>query len=82
MSICNDSRTAEGIFLKLEFGVLLKFGYSVQQLAVGWLAVGQCSSPGRDEILLCVIRASCGAHPASYPVGTGGSFPSVKAAGV
>jgi hypothetical protein len=27
---------------------------------------------------LCV-QTSCGAHPASYPMGSGGSFPGVKA---
>jgi hypothetical protein len=28
------------------------------------------------------IQTGSGAHPASYPVGTGGSFPDGKAAGV
>jgi hypothetical protein len=25
------------------------------------------------------VQTGCGAHPASYPMGTGGSFPGVKA---
>jgi hypothetical protein len=31
--------------------------------------------------LLDVIQTGSGTHPASYPVGTGGSFPASKAAG-
>jgi hypothetical protein len=28
------------------------------------------------------VQTGSGAHPASYPIGTGGSFPRVKVAGV
>jgi hypothetical protein len=31
---------------------------------------------------LHVVQTASGAHPASYPVGTGGSFPAFKVAGV
>jgi hypothetical protein len=30
---------------------------------------------GQDFSLLCSIQTSSGAHPASYPMGTGGDFP-------
>jgi hypothetical protein len=44
---------------------------------------GRSSSPGRGQefSLLHVVHPDCGAHPASYPMGTGGSFPGSKAAG-
>jgi hypothetical protein len=32
--------------------------------------------------LLHVVQIGSGAHPTSYPMGTGGSFPGSKAAGV
>jgi hypothetical protein len=31
--------------------------------------------------IFCVVQIGCGAHPASYPMGTGSSFPGSKAAG-
>jgi hypothetical protein len=42
------------------------------------------SIPGRawDSSLLHSAQIDSGVHPASYPVGTGTSFPSGKAAGV
>jgi hypothetical protein len=44
---------------------------------------GRSSSPTRvkDFPFLHVVRTSYEAHPACYPVGTGGSFPGGKAAG-
>jgi hypothetical protein len=36
----------------------------------------------KDVSLLHSVQADSGAHPASYPMGTGGSFPGDKAAGV
>jgi hypothetical protein len=36
---------------------------------------------GQDFCLFRVIQTGSGAHPASYPIGTGGSFPGGKAAG-
>jgi hypothetical protein len=35
----------------------------------------------RSKILTFIIQNSFGAHPASYPMGTGGSSPGGKAAG-
>jgi hypothetical protein len=35
----------------------------------------------RDFVLLHVVQTPPGAHPASYPMGTGGSFPGGKTAG-
>jgi hypothetical protein len=37
---------------------------------------------GAKKILFHVIHTGSGAHPAPYPMGTGGSFPRGKAAGV
>jgi hypothetical protein len=36
---------------------------------------------GSEFSLLHVVQTGSGAHPASYPMGTGGSFPGGKAAG-
>jgi hypothetical protein len=36
---------------------------------------------GQEFSLLPVVQTDSGAHPASYPVGTGDSFPGGKAAG-
>jgi hypothetical protein len=49
-------------------------------LWAGWLR-GQSWSPGRAKNFLHIVQPGSGAHPASCPVGTGGSFPSGKAAG-
>jgi hypothetical protein len=50
-----------------------------------WLQAGRprarSSSPGRQELSLHVVQIGPGAHPASYPMGTGGSFPGGKAPG-
>jgi hypothetical protein len=45
----------------------------------GWQR-GWSSSPSRGKIH--IIQTSYGAHPAYYPMGTGGSFPAGKAADV
>jgi hypothetical protein len=36
---------------------------------------------GNEFALLHVVRTGSGVHPTSYPMGTGGSFPGIKAAG-
>jgi hypothetical protein len=57
---------------------------SVVGIATGyWLdnRGGQSSSPGRVKNFLHVVQTGSGANPASYPMGTGGSFPRGKAAG-
>jgi hypothetical protein len=36
---------------------------------------------GSEYSLLHIVQTGSGAHPASYPMGTGGSFPDGKAAG-
>jgi hypothetical protein len=43
---------------------------------------GRSSSPGRVKNFLHVVQTGSGVHPTSYLVGTGGSFPGGKAAGV
>jgi hypothetical protein len=58
----------------------LQFVYSY------WLRAGRprgrSSSPGmgQDFSPLHVVQTGSGAHPASYPMGTGGPFPGGKAA--
>jgi hypothetical protein len=44
---------------------------------------GGRSSPGRVKkcLLLHIVQTSCGVHPTSYKMGTGGSFPGVKRQG-
>jgi hypothetical protein len=50
----------------------------------GWTTEGSefDSRLSQEFSLLHVVRTGSGAHPASYPMGTGGSFPGGKAAGV
>jgi hypothetical protein len=50
-------------------------GYGVDGRGVGVLV------PSRVKNFLHVVQTVFGAHPASYAVGTGGSFPGGKAAG-
>jgi hypothetical protein len=50
----------------------------VQRLATGWMAGVWFLAGERDVSLLHSIQTGSGFHPASYPVGTGGSFPGVK----
>jgi hypothetical protein len=50
------------------------------RLQAGWLGFG--SWQGQDFSLLHSINTGSRAHPASYPVGTVGSFLSGKVAGV
>jgi hypothetical protein len=56
---------------------------SVWRLATGWTAEGSEleSQKGQDFSPLHVVQTRSGAHPASCPVGTGGSFSGGKAAG-
>jgi hypothetical protein len=42
---------------------------------------GRSSRGGKKLSLLHVVYTGSGAHPASYPMDTGGSFPGDKAAG-
>jgi hypothetical protein len=51
------------------------------RLATGWTTEGRSSSPGSVKNFLHVVQTGSGAHPASYPMGTRGSFPEGKAAG-
>jgi hypothetical protein len=50
-------------------------GYGLDDRGVGVLV------PVGDFSLLLVVQTDSGAHPASYPMGTGGSFPGVKRPG-
>jgi hypothetical protein len=50
---------------------------SVQRLATGWVT----ENSGEEFSLLHVVQTGSGAHPASFPMGTGGPFPGGKAAG-
>jgi hypothetical protein len=56
---------------------------SVQRLATGWTTEGSEfeSQYGQEFSLLHVVQTGSGAHPASYSMGTGGSFPGVKRQG-
>jgi hypothetical protein len=52
----------------------------IQRWATGWVIDG--SNPGRGwKFFFSPPRPSSGAHPASYLMGTRGSFPGVKATG-
>jgi hypothetical protein len=51
-------------------------------MATGWTTEGSefDSRWGQEISLLHVVQTGSGAHPASYPMGTGGSFGGGKAA--
>jgi hypothetical protein len=52
-------------------------------LATGWTIEGSKfeSRQGQEFFLLHVVQTGSGAHPASYPMGTGGCFLGVKRQG-
>jgi hypothetical protein len=52
----------------------------VQRRPTGWVAGIRFPTGERDYSLLHSVQTGSGAHPASYPVGTGSSFPWTKAA--
>jgi hypothetical protein len=56
-------------------------GISGAGIATGWTAGVRFPAGARDFSLLHSIHTASGAHPASYPMGTGGSFAGCKAAG-
>jgi hypothetical protein len=49
-------------------------------VATGWTARVRLPAV-QDFSLLHIVQIGSGAHPASYPMGTGGSFPGNTAAG-
>jgi hypothetical protein len=50
-------------------------------IATGWTTGVRFPAGARDFSLLHRVQTGSGAHPASYTIGTGGSFPGDKAAG-
>jgi hypothetical protein len=54
---------------------------SVVGMATGYGGVGVRVPVGQEFSLLPVVQTGSGVHPASYPMGTGDSFPGYKAAG-
>jgi hypothetical protein len=59
-----------------------KLGYSIS-IATGYEMDGRGSIPsrGRRFYIPHKVHTTSGAHPASYPTGSGGSFPRGKVAG-
>jgi hypothetical protein len=55
--------------------------YSSVGVGTGWTARVQFPAV-QDFPLLNIVQTGSGAHTAFYPMGTGGFFPGVKAAGV
>jgi hypothetical protein len=56
---------------------------SVKRLAMGWMTEGSKFEFrwGEEFSLLNRVQIVSGAHPVSYPMGTGGSLPDIEAAG-
>jgi hypothetical protein len=50
-------------------------------IATGWTAGVRFPSKARDFSLFHNLQTGSGAHPASYPMDTGGSFPGGNVAG-
>jgi hypothetical protein len=53
----------------------------VQRRTTGWMAKLRFPAAARDFSLLHGVQTGSEAHPASYPMGAGGSFPGSKTAG-
>jgi hypothetical protein len=51
-------------------------------IATGWTAGARFPTGAKDFSLLHSVQAGSGAHPISYTLGTGGTFPGSTAAGV
>jgi hypothetical protein len=49
-------------------------------IATGWTIRARFPAGARDFFFFHSVRTGSGAHPVSYPMGTGGSFPGGKAA--
>jgi hypothetical protein len=77
----NGSRCSQvfPLFLTNDTGAGIAQWYSIG-LRAGWLGVWVLAGAGNFS-LHHHIQTSSGAHPASYPMGTKGSFPRGKAAG-
>jgi hypothetical protein len=58
----------------------VRIAQSVQRLATGWTEFNSQAEAENFSLHHCIQTAS-GAHPTSYPMGTGGSFSGIKAAG-
>jgi hypothetical protein len=58
-----------------------RIAQSVWRRATGWTAGVRFPVGERDFSLLRSVQTGSGAHPASYPMATEGSFPGGKAAG-
>jgi hypothetical protein len=60
-------------------------GYGVVSIATGYgldnRGIKFESQYGQEFSFLHIVQTGSGVHPASYPMGTGGSFPRGKAAG-
>jgi hypothetical protein len=67
----------------MTFSRIRKILYSIklQRLATGWTAEGSEFEVPVEAIIFHIVQTGSEAHTASYPMGTGGSFPEVKAAG-
>jgi hypothetical protein len=65
-----------------EFSCGAGVAQSVQRLATGWTTEGsEFESRYRQDFSPLQSVQTVGAHPASYPMGTEGSYPGGKAAG-
>jgi hypothetical protein len=53
----------------------------VQRWATGWMIGGSSPARGWNFSLHHRVQTGSGAHPASYPMGTRGSFPEEKRPG-
>jgi hypothetical protein len=64
----NCNRILAGTPVRRRIAVGIVTGYGLHDL------VGRSSSPGSQEFSFHVFQTSSGAHPVSYPMGTGDSF--------
>jgi hypothetical protein len=71
------------IFSELHGVTRARMAQSVWRLAMGWMTKGSELESwwGQEFSLLHVIQTGSGAHSASYPMGTRGTFPRVKQPG-
>jgi hypothetical protein len=73
------------VFVLVIFSVIFIFKASLRDVATGYgldgRGVGVGVPVGEEFSLLHVVQAGSGAHPASYPMGTGDSFSMGKVTG-
>jgi hypothetical protein len=68
-----------GIFVAVQSNYEAEVAQSVQRLTTDWMTAGRSPTEAEDFSCGPWVQTGSEAHPVSYPMGTGGSFPGGKA---